>query len=276
MKKKNFVVSLFLILALSFGLLPAQAQEAAPAKKTVKILTIGNSFADSLRRYFPQVVTSTEDCELVIGYLNIGGCSFERHWGNIEKEIADPTTPAHFKETYLSKIKSEDWDFISIQQVSAKSWVYDSYQPFADKMIEFLKANSNAEIVIQQTWAYHPAEKRLVGWGFPQREMYEKLTDAYNTLAKKHSLRVIPTGDAVQLARETEPGGYDPADPAKVFTSDGAHLNARGQYLQACVWFGMLFDEPVSKVKFQPKELTAEDAAFLREAAQKAVDARKN
>ena len=144
MKKKIFVVSLFLILALSFGLTSAQAQEATPAKKTVKILTIGNSFAESLRRYFPQIVASTEDCKLVIGYLNIGGCSFERHWGNIEKEIADPTTPAHFKETYLSKIKSEDWDFISIQQVSAKSWVYDSYQPFADKMIEFLKANSNA------------------------------------------------------------------------------------------------------------------------------------
>ncbi|MBQ6107612.1 MAG: DUF4886 domain-containing protein [Thermoguttaceae bacterium] len=276
MKKKIFVVSLFLILALSFGLLPTQAQEAAPAKKTVKILTIGNSFAESLHRYFPQVVASTGDCELVFGCLNIGGCSFERHWGNIEKEIADPTTPAYFKETYLSKIKSQDWDFISIQQVSGKSWIYDSYQPFADKMIEFLKANSNAEIVIQQTWAYHPTEKRLVGWGFPQREMYEKLTDAYNTLAKKHSLRVIPTGDAVQLARETEPGGYDPADPTKIFTSDGAHLNARGQYLQACVWFGMLFDEPVSKVKFQPKELTAEDAAFLREVAQKAIDARKN
>lgn len=276
MKKKNFAVSLFLILALSLGLLPAQAQEAAPAKKTVKILTIGNSFAESLHRYFPQVVASTGDCELVFGCLNIGGCSFERHWGNIEKEIADPTTPAYFKETYLSKIKSQDWDFISIQQVSGKSWVYDSYQPFADKMIEFIKANSDAEIVIQQTWAYHPTEKRLVGWGFSQREMYEKLTDAYNTLAKKHSLRVIPTGDAVQLARETEPGGYDPADPAKIFTSDGAHLNARGQYLQACVWFGMLFDEPVSKVKFQPKELTAEDAAFLREVAQKAIDARKN
>ena len=46
MKKKIFVVSLFLILALSFGLLPTQAQEAAPAKKTVKILTIGNSFAE--------------------------------------------------------------------------------------------------------------------------------------------------------------------------------------------------------------------------------------
>jgi len=275
MKKTLSLISLFLIFTFGLGLLPTQAQEAAPAKKTVKILTIGNSFADSLRRYFPQVVESTGDCQLVIGYLNIGGCTLERHWGNIAKEIADPTTPAHFKETYLNKIQSDDWDFISIQQASHKSWLYESYQPFGDQLVEFLKANSKAEVVIQQTWAYHPAEKRLIGWGISQREMYEKLTAAYNTLAEKHSLRVIPSGDAVQLARDTEPGGYDPADQAKIFTADGFHLNARGQYLQACVWFGMLFDEPVSKVKFQPKELTAEDAAFLRDVAQKAIDARK-
>ena len=36
--RRVFAVSLFLILALGFGLLPTQAQEAAPAKKTVKIL----------------------------------------------------------------------------------------------------------------------------------------------------------------------------------------------------------------------------------------------
>ncbi|MBE6428381.1 MAG: DUF4886 domain-containing protein [Planctomycetaceae bacterium] len=277
MKRIFVFASLALCLIFLARITFAQETAAAPtAKKTVKILTIGNSFADSLRRYFVRTVNSTSDCELVIGYLNIGGCSFERHWGNIAKEIADPSKPAHFSTTYLEKIKSENWDFITIQQVSHQSWKYESFQPYADQMIAFLKENCpNAEIVIQQTWAYHPAEKRLLGWKMSQREMYEKLTAAYDTLARKHSLRVIPTGDAVQLARETEPGGYRPDDPATILTGDGFHLNARGQYLQACVWFGMLFDEPVAKITLQPKELTEEDAAFLRETAQKAINARK-
>lgn len=278
MKKFLALLTLALGFILTSGSLSAQAaEEGQPAaeKKTVKILTIGNSFSDSLRRYFSAVVESA-DCKLVVGYLNIGGCSLERHWNNVAKEIADPKTPAHFKCTYLERLKSEDWDFISIQQVSHNSWKYETFQPFADNLISFLKENApNAEIVIQQTWAYHPLEKRIVKWGISQREMYEKLTETYETLAKKHGLRIIPTGDAVQIGRETQPGGYRPEDASTIFTGDGFHLNARGQYLQACVWFGMLFDEPVSKVTLQPKELTAEDAAFLRETAQKAIDARK-
>lgn len=269
------ILAVLLVLACASFVKSAQAQNVASEKKTVKILTIGNSFTQSLRRYFPVVVESA-NCRLIFAQLDLGGCSLERHWTNISREIADPSKPIAFGHTYLSKIQSQEWDYISIQQVSHNSWKYETFQPYADNLIAFLKEKCpSAEIVIQQTWAYHPAEKRLVSWGFSQREMYEKLTKSYNTLAEKHNLRVIPTGDAVQLARETQPGGYNPENKDRIFTGDGFHLNARGQYLQACVWFGMLFDEPVSSVALQPKELTAEDAAFLRDVAQKAIDARK-
>ncbi len=235
------------------------AQEADSEKKTVKILTIGNSFTDSLRTYFPVVVESA-NCRLIINYCNYPGCSLEQHW----KKLADVNS------------LPQDYDYITIQQASHYSWKYETYQPYADNIIAFLKEKCpSAEIVIQQTWAYHPAEKRLVSWGFSQREMYEKLTKSYDALAKKHNLRVIPTGDAVQLARETQPGGYNPENKDRIFTRDGFHLNKRGEYLQACVWFGMLFNEPISSIAYQPKELTTEDAAFLRDTAQKAIDARK-
>jgi len=136
MKKSIFaLLALSILLAFSLTCRPAQAQEAdttaADGKKTVRILTIRNSFADSLRRYFVQTVESA-DCKLVVGYLNIGGCSLERHWGNVAKELADPTKPAHFRTTYLERLQSEDWDFISIQQVSHCSWRYETFQPFAE------------------------------------------------------------------------------------------------------------------------------------------------
>ncbi len=271
--KKLLALLVFCFTAISL-VFSVTGQEIKEPKKTVRVLTIGNSFADSLRRYYPAVAESA-DCKLIIGYLNIGGCTFERHWNNVAKELAEPGTIAFpgFKCTYLEKIKSEKWDFISVQQASGFSWNYETFQPYADNLIAFLQENCpDAEVVIQQTWAYHPAEKRLVNWGFSQKEMCDRLTDAYMTLAKKHNLRIIPTGFAVQTARETEPGGYNPDDSAAIFTADGYHLNARGQYLQACVWFGMLFDEPVSTATFQPKELTEADAAFLRGVAQKAID----
>lgn len=54
---------------------------------------------------------------------------------------------------------------------------------------------------------------------------------------------------------------------------DGAHLNRRGEYLQACLWFAFFFNRPTSEITFVPSEITPEDAKFLRETAQKALDA---
>ena len=53
---------------------------------------------------------------------------------------------------------------------------------------------------------------------------------------------------------------------------DTIHLNVRGQYLQACVWFAALFGHKTSEVTFVPDTIGNRDAAFLREIAQKAVD----
>ena len=61
-----------------------------------------------------------------------------------------------------------------------------SIRKFADKMIEFLKANSNAEIVIQQTWAYredHPWFRPGDEHGLTQTEMYRRLTANYRKLS---------------------------------------------------------------------------------------------
>ena len=46
----------------------------------MNILTIGNSFTWSLRRYFPQVVNAAGE-KLNIVYMNFGGCELHRHWG---------------------------------------------------------------------------------------------------------------------------------------------------------------------------------------------------
>ena len=57
--------------------------------------------------------------------------------------------------------------------------------------------------------------------------------------------------------------------------SDRFHLNRRGQYLQALVWYGLLFDKPVANVTFKPGELSQDDADFLKRVAQQAIDRRQ-
>ena len=46
----------------------------------------------------------------------------------------------------------------------------------------------------------------------------------------------------------------------------------RGRYLQSCVWFAELFGRKTSAIKFVPKGMSAEEAQFLQNIAQKAVN----
>ena len=53
-----------------------------------------------------------------------------------------------------------------------------------------------------------------------------------------------------------------------------SHLNREGEYLQACVWLGALFDYDVTKLTYRPDFLTEERAVQMRASAKAALDAR--
>lgn len=91
------------------------------------------------------------------------------------------------------------------QQASHLSWVADSYFPYAQYLYDYVKKYApQAEVVIQQTWSYRCDDGRFGKgqWKITQRQMYEKLSEAYAAAAKKLGIRQIPSGDAVELARE--------------------------------------------------------------------------
>ncbi len=294
-----------LLTAVVSAVLAAGAFAAEPLKE-IKLLTIGNSFADSAFRYLPQVAESA-GCKIVMDRANIGGCWLSKHWKLVEDSEQDPKVKPYSKGTanLREMLERADWNYVTIQQASHESWRPETYQPYAKNLVEYVHRYApRAEVVIQQTWAYRFDDKRLAGWQIDQKIMYEKLNAAYRQAATELGLRVIPTGDAVQLARETQPVKYVPYDPESLknykypeplpeepgslargllwkknkkgeyqVQPDAAHLNRRGEYLQACLWFAFFFNRPTSEITFVPPELTPEDAAFLRETAQKALDA---
>jgi hypothetical protein len=193
-----------------------------------------------------------------------------------------------YRKDNVNNLLKEEWDIISIQQGSSESWNFKFYEPAAGKLIAYIKKHvPKAEIVIQQTWAYRVDDGRLRRWKISQTEMYEKVSTAYRTLAEKYKFRVIPTGDAVQLYRKankiqsTAPTAEQ--DPKKLvhpalpdfnndivgnsswrkdkktgklrISSDPAHLNRNGRYMQACVWFCALFEKTGADIKYFPKSV---------------------
>lgn len=200
-----------------------------------------------------------------------------------------------------------DWDVVTVQQASHESWDYANYQPFGHAVVEAVrKACPRAEVVIQQTWAYRADDDRLRpggAWGFGQSGMFERLADAYDRFGADEGIaRQIPTGVAVQLSRvrEREPFvPYEVADLARYrwpdlppqagdvvgrlgwrrnwdtgemeIGRDTIHLNERGEYLQALVWFGFLFGADPTAVSYVSPHIGDADARVLRECARDAL-----
>ena len=248
----------------------------------LKVLTIGNSYADSVFSYLPKI-SAAAGCDLLLERANIGGCSLKRHWEEHLKSCGDDTyKPYYGKFSLKEKLASAEWDTVTIQQASYESWKSDSYEPYAGNIIKTVRRYApQAEIIIQQTWSYNANDPRLIkknkeSWGFGQKEMFEKLEKAYRILAEKYQLRVIPTGLALQYSRNI-PGNGDLAGFTTVRDNgekveDFIHLNKRGEYMQSCLWFAFIFNRKVSDIKFIPDEIGENDAMLLQQCAQSALE----
>lgn len=283
---------------------------AAAAEKTVRLLTIGNSFADNALAYLPQIVEASGN-ELIVGKANIGGGTLKQHWEAVEKHEADPDDPAG--RIYERKFSLEDqltvdaWDYVTLQQASWLSHDLGTFHPYIEQLYDYVRGHApQAKILIHQTWAYRADDPRFAPddagtvKDTPQR-MYEQVRQAYHTIAEALSLDILPSGDAMYAADTDPTWGFKPVevDPAaykhpqlpdsthslhigwqwrtdkqtgtQQLSLDGHHAGAAGHYLIGCVWFEVLFEQSVVDNSFVPRGLAPEYAQFLRQTAHDTV-----
>ncbi len=303
--------------ALAFGLFlalqavsgdAAGVQDAETKPKTVRLLTIGNSFSGNATHYLGDLAKARGHV-LVHQPMSVGGAAMEVHWGMIQATEKDPKDPAGLYGTRSldNTLETGDWDFVTIQQASIKSHDVGTYRPFAAQLQKYVKTHApRAELLLHQTWAYRCDDPRFAARTpkvepSTQEAMYAGLSSAYLAIAMELGVRRIPVGDAFHLA-DTDPGwGYKPdprfdrstaAAPAlpdqthslhvgyrwstskdgkQVLGMDGHHAGVAGEYLGACVFYEMLFKESVVGNTFLPKDLKPEDAEYLQKTAHRAV-----
>mgnify|MGYP003297470052 CR=1 FL=1 len=286
-KAAAFLLSFIAGVSVNAASAPQTADKnATAAKKPLKVLMIGNSFSVCVLKQMPQIARNS-GCALDLASAHIGGCSLERHVNELAKAEADPSAKAHYyfgwkyvsddghlkrllpKSRWISlpaALKADVWDVVTIQQASHFSIDRATYSPYGENLIKTIKELCpTAEVVIQETWSYTPYDNRLIKWGIDQNEMYRRLHDAYCSFAKDNSIRVIPTGEAVQLWRKKLPVKYTPnsfggdvAGAMRFYKKDGLykvyvdrfHFNEKGEYLQSLVWTAKLFGVDVTKCQF--------------------------
>ena len=287
-------------LVLSAVLLGCSTEKPEEEKGT-KVLMIGNSFSICCLRHLPQVAAD-RGVELDLASLYIGGCTLERHWGNVlSNDVNEAFRPYQFdrnrfgahtkgRANICDVLRMAKWDIVTIQQGSHKSWSPESYHPYGDNLVAKIRELApQAKIYVQETWRYVPWDGRFKEWGIDQNEMYAKLHDAYGAFAKQHGLAVIPFGTAVQEWRKRLPvkytenslggdvvggGNQEERDHFKrdkdnnwKINCDPCHLGRKGDYFQALVWARVLFGADLKELKYKPDFVTDSDAKLMREIA---------
>lgn len=265
-----------LFLILSFALIFGAGSFAAQTD-TLKVLAIGNSFSeDAVEEHLSQLAQA-EGLTVVIGNMYIGGCSLERHVNNLRGNLPeyryrkfDPKGSMKEINGYtLEKVLAEeDWDYISVQQVSSFSGMPETYSPWLPELVDFVKARvPGAEIMFHMTWAYAPNSDHgaFVNYGKDQMKMYNAIVSAVWQEAPKVGIDlIIPSGTAIQNARTSFLGND--------LTRDGYHLKRHiGRYIAACTWLeAVLGVNPVGN-SYCPEGITPEECKAAQKAAHKAV-----
>lgn len=285
--------------------------EAADEPKTVRLLTVGNSFSQNATHYLDDLVEGAGDV-LIHHQAAIGGGTLEQHWEKFERHEADPDDPRGLyttKKSLVEELAAEPWDFVTIQQASIKSHDAATYRPFARRLATLIRTRSpHAKVLMHETWAYRRDDPRFAvkspasGEPADQEAMYRGLSHAYRLIAGEIDAPIIPVGDAFRLADSDPEWGYRP-DPSFSFDDaafpalprqthslhmgwkwskkpdgryalgfDGHHANVAGQYLGGCVFYEALYGKSVVGNPFRPNGINAEYARFLQETAHRAVD----
>lgn len=300
------MVMRLLLAALLFATLTGTA-----AAKTLRLLTVGNSFSQNATRHLDGLAKAGGHT-LIHRPIVVGGASLELHAEKARQHAADPQAKAgrYSNGRSLAEMLREDrWDVVTIQQASIKSHDPATYQPFAGQLRDLIAAEApQARLHVHQTWAYRSDDPRFSrpsgkpGEPASELAMHQGLTAAYTALAKALEAPLLPVGDAFHLAtldprwRFQPDPGFDPkqAKPGEVppqkhslhvgwiwrqpkgggraqLVMDGHHANLAGEYLGACVWYEVLFGDSAVGSAFVPKGLDPAFARFLQETAHRAV-----
>ena len=266
------MTALLIVLCLGF------ASAKTPAD-TVRILAIGNSFSqDAVEQYFFELAQDA-GIPVIVGNAYIGGCSIERHVLNSRSgaagyayrkvgEDGSGERKEYPGRTLEEIIADEPWDYVSLQQASPLSGIYDSYAQWLPELHAYVSARvpGDAVFMLHQTWAYAADSDHggFRNYDNDQMKMYRAIVDANERAAGLLGIDIIiPSGTAVQNARTSFIG--DNMD------RDGYHLDLLwGRYTAACTWFEKIFGH-VSGNGYAPEGMTGDYVRVARLSAMKAV-----
>lgn len=247
-------------------------------EKSLKVLAIGNSFSEDALQWLWDIAKDYGIQEVIVGNLYIGGCDLETHWDNALNNKSNYT---FFKNTrgiwrnYPNVtmeygITNEKWDIITLQQVSGKSGLANTYENYLTNLINYVnekKTNPFAQIAWHMTWAYqgNSTHGDFVYYNHNQLTMYNKIIETVQTvvLPKEDISFIIPSGTAIQNVRTSYLGD--------TLTRDGFHLSLDvGRYIAGLMYFKAITGFSIEEITFIPATANSDLLPLIKEAVNNA------
>ena len=216
----------------------------------MNILSIGNSFSQDAQRYLHRIAKA-DGFDLNTFNLYMGGCPLSLHYRNMISEeraymLEMNGESTEFKVSLKDALLNRDWDVVTIQQVSSKSPYYETFQPYLDKIVEYVRlCVPKAKIAIHQTWAYEQDSHGLnVELGYNNHtDMFRDVKASYEKAAEEINADfVIPSGEVFQSLIES---GIEKVHRDTFHASYGI-----GRYALGLLWYFILSGNDVKNNTF--------------------------
>jgi len=244
----------------------------------MKVLAIGNSFSQDAFFYLHKIAEGA-GVDLTCLGLYIGGCSLARHAENIQTGADAYLYQKNGDESDWRSISvadaldEDEWDVVSVQQVSHDSGLYETYLPYLDEVVAFVRERCpKAKIVMHQTWAYETDSQHggFVCYDRDQQKMFDALVACYNKASERIGASLVPVGTVIQTLRKT--ATFDYANGAPSLCRDGFHLSIpQGRYAAALTWFSVLTGCKPQQTKFVPDGVTEEQLKVIMDTVESVV-----
>ena len=231
------------------------------------ILSIGNSFSQDAQRYLHRIAEA-DGVDLKTFNLYIGGCPLSKHFRNMLSEQQAYTlemngTSTKFHVSLKEALLNREWDVITVQQASHLSMDYETYQPYLDELVAYIrKYVPKAKIAVHQTWAYEQGSPRLhekMNYA-SYKEMLRDVVGAYQKAAEHIGADLlIPSGEVFGAMLEK---GIERVHRDSFHASLGL-----GRYALGLTWYRFLTGKDVSENTFDAldEETPAEQIAIAKQ-----------
>lgn len=224
----------------------------------MKVLSIGNSFSQDAHRWLHKLALAN-GVDIRTVNLVIGGCSLETHWTNASQnnsyyDLERNGGTNKGKISINDALQMDEWDIITLQQVSGWSGIFETYEPYLSSLAELIrKVCPNAKLWFHQTWAYETDSTHchFANYNNDQRQMFDSIASATKEAAKTINVGIIPAGRVIQSLREVV-GEFDYKNGGLSLCRDGFHLSLDyGRYAVAATWLATLSGKPIKSEGFE-------------------------